>query len=250
MTADLQKGLVVIFQGEEVVGEGMGFGVPTIRYSDKDYFSGSALLYILKENPLTMVKEFRMDRILMRLGERLLLDRRLYYRISSYLGVKYRKQKLFRSLLMPFTILQKDLFRAEFVQAPLRGIVVTTYEIHRKGIHVKVDFRGLSKKECKEVIITNEQSSLFFRKYIDSEGLTLLDKEISVWEKVEGEWGCLTSLRSNIGFRLNKVSNATLFRGLERVRGILDWAGLDYKLEPNIESFEYDVAILSEGEYK
>jgi len=41
-TADLQKGLIVVCNSKEMVGEGTGFGVPVLQYLDDTYFSGSA----------------------------------------------------------------------------------------------------------------------------------------------------------------------------------------------------------------
>jgi len=45
-TADLQKGLIFVCNGEEMVGEGTGFGVPVLKYLDDTYFSGSAHVYL------------------------------------------------------------------------------------------------------------------------------------------------------------------------------------------------------------
>jgi len=44
--ADLQKALILVVNGTEAVGEGTGFGLPVLVYSDETYFSGSSKLYV------------------------------------------------------------------------------------------------------------------------------------------------------------------------------------------------------------
>ena len=62
--ADLQKGLILLCDGTDVIGEGTGFGVPIAKYSDETVFSGSSSLYIRRLGDIIEIrKEFLMDLI-------------------------------------------------------------------------------------------------------------------------------------------------------------------------------------------
>ncbi len=63
-TASLAKGLVLETVSGPVTGEGMGFVVPLVRYSDGDYFSGTATVVDIStaEQP-GWVKTFQLDRL-------------------------------------------------------------------------------------------------------------------------------------------------------------------------------------------
>ena len=60
--ANLQKGLVLLCDGTQVIGEGTGFGVPIAKYSDETVFSGSSSLYVRRLGDIVEIrKEFLMD---------------------------------------------------------------------------------------------------------------------------------------------------------------------------------------------
>jgi hypothetical protein len=63
-TAALAKGLILETLKGPVAGEGMGFGVPLVRYPEGDYFSGSATVVDIS-TPLQAgwVKTFQLDRL-------------------------------------------------------------------------------------------------------------------------------------------------------------------------------------------
>ncbi|HEY8812152.1 MAG TPA: glycosyltransferase [Candidatus Dormibacteraeota bacterium] len=63
-TAGLAKGLVLETANGLLAGEGMGFGVPLVRYPDGDYFGGSATVVDIStpEQP-GWVKTFELDRL-------------------------------------------------------------------------------------------------------------------------------------------------------------------------------------------
>jgi cellulose synthase/poly-beta-1,6-N-acetylglucosamine synthase-like glycosyltransferase len=63
-TASLAKGLVLETLKGPVAGEGMGFGVPLVRYPEGDYFSGSATVVdISTPGQPGWVKTFQLDRL-------------------------------------------------------------------------------------------------------------------------------------------------------------------------------------------
>ena len=63
-TAGLQKGVFLETGAGTLAGEGMGFGVPLVRYPDGDYFSGSAVTVdISSPGHPAWLKSFQLDRL-------------------------------------------------------------------------------------------------------------------------------------------------------------------------------------------
>jgi hypothetical protein len=131
-----------------------------------------------------------------------------------------------------------------FLRTALKGRVDVTYTIEESHIHVKADAKPVNKEELRKIFIFNEGSSEFFRRYNDSTGLELCDREIGAWTPVEADWAAISNPRGNVGFRLKNVRSGCLRRGREFLEGSLDWIGLDYETSPRNLLFEYDIEIL------
>lgn len=131
--------------------------------------------------------------------------------------------------------------KTRFGKVRPRGEVAVYYTILPGRIEVTVDLGGLNKRFCREILVLNEQGSSFFRVYSDSSGLKLVDHRIGAWDEVHASEASLSSLDGGILFTLRKVDGATLFRGWERVRGSISWAGLSYSIGISRPVFSYTI---------
>ena len=250
--ADLQKGLIFVYNGLDVGGEGAGFGVPILKYSDETYFSGSSTLYVHKHGNLAVVrKEFFMDMVARDRFRNLKLENRKIRTLIDYMSMLYQKHKrLDRSILQVKGFLLRFGVQPSFTKIKSKGKVVVTYIIDRRLILVKMSFSLVDRINLKKAFVLNEQGALFFRTYSDSDGLRLVDEEIGAWNDVKAQSAKITNYRDRIGFGLKNVKGGILRRGRELLKDSLDWVGLDYELSPENDSFEYEIEILGSDQFQ
>ncbi len=106
--------------------------------------------------------------------------------VSNLFAELYRRKRAFRK---PILKLQRWLGRALKVKTEILtiepiGEISITYNIYSERVHVQCDLRGLDRGVDRRVFILNEQGSSLFRRYDDSDGLSLVDKSIGAWERV------------------------------------------------------------------
>ena len=242
--ADLEKGLILMLDGVELVGEGIGFGVPIIRDAKNTFFSGTSRVLVSQQNGIFRIrKEYSMDRVSRETLGNARLENRKARVLIDYLSALYQRHRYLRFLSL------KDLtsrlgIRARFVSVPSIGKVIVTYEVVDRKIRVHVDFGSISADEVETLFVLNEQSSAYFRTYLDSDGSRFFDDRIGAWEDVTAEWASVLETQRNVGFRLRKVANSVLCRGRESLRGSMDWIGLDYELARGTRIFEYEIDLL------
>jgi hypothetical protein len=242
--AELQKGMVLVLDGKEVVSEGAGLGLPILVYSNETYFSGTSRVFFSKHRDCSIVrKEFEMDRITRNKFRHVTLENRNIRKFFSYLAYLYQRYPRLRFLKVK-SLTKAMHVNSVFVKVPAIGKTLVTYLIKEGHIQVKVDFRHLKNTKDEKIFVLNEQGSKFFRKYIDSEKTELTDGEIGAWDKIDAEWADLNSSHGRFGFRLWRMPGAILRRGREFLEGSIDWVGLDYEVNPRSTIFEYSIEIL------
>lgn len=243
--ADLQKGLILLINGTEAVGEGTGFGLPVLAYSDETYFSGTSTLHVSQRSHRCIIrKDFTMDRVARNSFRNVTLQNRAARTFIEHFSNAYQKHRQLRFLALK-GLTEKTGIGKAFPKAAPMGNVTVTYTVEGTFTTVKADFKNLEKKRLQRIFMLNEQGSQYFRKYTDSTGTELMDNEIGAWDRTDGEWACLKTLRDEIGFRLWRGRGGVLRRGREFLEGSLDWVGLDYEISREVDFFEYVIDVLA-----
>jgi hypothetical protein len=241
-TGALQKGLVLLWDDGELIEEGIGFGVPVVKYADKTFFSSQAKVSVRRDQAQwVLTKIFILDTVsVKKVGKASYIDDALYSKIRKtfqLLYLKHNRIKPFFNKVMELRDLAH--IKTEFLNVPTRGAVTVTYRCSPKAIEVQADLSGLTLNKCSEILLLNEQGSGIFQRYLDSDGACLVGNEIGAWEKVAADTAALQSLKGQLGFSVKKVGGAQLFRGYERTRKRFSWVGLSYSLLPNNGVFRY-----------
>lgn len=243
-TADLQKGLILVYKGAETIGEGTGFGVPVVKYDDETYFSGTSRVYVSQQKwPIVVRKEFSMDKIARNKFKGIRLENKKLRGVLRRNAELYQGHRHLRYLLLK-DIYMKAGIQSSFVNTASVSKAIVTYCISRDCVKVKADFTLLKRKNIQKLFMFNEQGTRFFRKYTDSTGICAVDREIGAWDVVEAEWASITNLQGDIGFRLKNAKNSVLRRGQEFLEDCLDWVGFDYEINPKCSIYEYNIEIL------
>lgn len=239
-TSPLHKGLVLIRHGRELIEEGVGFGVPVVKYADKTYFPGQASVFL--DDSCTLTKVYTLNMIsVKKLGAAGYIDDRLYSTLRKnfeklYLQKKFNK--LFNKLMEVRDALKVT---TEFKAVNPRGTIAVTYSCQPNRIGIEADFSHLSLDSCKELLMLNEQGSSFFQRYTDGNGNVLIGTGIGAWDRVTAGWASLQNIGDLLKFGVSSRPGSMLYRGYERTRKRFSWAGLSYSIIPDNKNFNYSI---------
>jgi hypothetical protein len=246
--APLQKGIVLMQNGEELIEEGIGFGAPVVVYKDRPYFSTSAEVTVQAEDGNNvLVKSFLLDAISRKRVGKTYVNDDFYKFFHEHFHTTYVSHKKLNPAFNWLMELRR-LFRikTEFVKVKPRGTVTVKYIFHPDSIDVNVSFSQLEISSCKEILILNEQGASFFSKYHDSNGLTLIGEQVGAMEKVNAEYASFATANGAVSFSLKNVKATEFFRGREKTRGRFSWAGFGYSLQPTTTTFQYTISLKSQ----
>jgi hypothetical protein len=246
-TAALQKGLVLLHEQEELIEEGLGFGVPIAKYHDKTYFSTcSEVSFGENDSGVALQKRYLLDSISKKVWRGSYIDDEFYSSWRKRFAKLYLNHKelapVFNSL-MEFREFAK--IKTKFVRIKPKGKVIVNYQVKPATIDINVDFSNLAQNGCEELLVLNEQGSTGFDTYLDSSGLKLAAGRIGGWGTVTAKQALLQSSERQVSFGVCRVSGATLIRGWERTKNRFSWAGLSYSLPPKTKTYGYSIGVTS-----
>lgn len=235
-TALLQKGLILVFKNEEVVEEGLGFGVPVVEYPDHTYFAGKAKVFI--DHQLNLIHiYFLMDTV----NTNKITNHIFLKQLKRGLNLLYKRSHRYRTMIAPLIKWRANtkIGTNRFYRVEQQGEVHVTYKIQGHCIYVTADLSQLANWQT--VTLLNEQGALTFTRYSDTSGRNMTNDEIGVWDRVFASRATLKSLDNNISFEVSSSQSCVLRRGRELQNGYLSWAGLAYEITPPQTHFHYSI---------
>jgi hypothetical protein len=148
-TGALQKGLVLLLDGKELIEEGVGFGVPVIKYEDKTFFSSKADVSIKKIGPdCTFTKVYTLDTVsVKKFGSSSYIDDGLYSTLRKTFQSLYLKHKKLTPLFNKVMEL-RDLakIKTEFITVKPRGTVTINYYFNQPPLTFMLTFQDSIKQ--------------------------------------------------------------------------------------------------------
>jgi len=248
-TSQLQKGFLLIHDGQNMAEESVGFGVPVFKQGFRTIFAGDIELSYQRKASLWQVNTI----YIMNLQEKIgrigsgNIRSNLLYSIKNSLAAVHRTFPILRRLLTSVSAMLRRILGWETRYEPANFYVKirVLYTIYAKEgkISVEVKIPDLSEGRITEVLIMNEQGAHFFDCYLDSNGAKLKGNKIGSWDEVEAEEASFLCARHHIKFTLTKINGAKLLRGQELIGSRLAWAGFGYSLSPSIRNFRYDLKL-------
>lgn len=212
--AALQKGLVLVVQGQTIIEEGYGFGLPIVDTPVGAHVSRHAETAIQRDGgTVKLIKSYRID----------VVD----------------------TPVQPFRRKYRDV-------DPL-GHVVFTYTIRPPdAIDVRADFRGLH-APWERAFVMNEQGARAFTAYVEPGGSVVDAGEMGIWQEATAPFGCWRSPERGLSFCVEARSGQPGFVGRERYRQFnwlgfyaLSWSGVDIALDAPQETYTYTIRIQRE----
>ena len=237
----------MILQNRELIEEGAGFGVPVAKYEDNTLFSSTAKIYLeepRKGNSLVLKKVFFLDAVSKKQVRGKSVNDAFYEVLHETFERAYLQRQSMRPVFDWTMRLRKTLgVTTQFARVRPRGAIAVIYRCLPNLVDVTVDLSALKKTGAQEILLLNEQGASTFRRYSDTNGAILYDRQIGAWKNVTAKRAVFSDINRQISFSLENKPEASLIRGREEVKDRFSWAGMTHVLNPTVTHFGYKITI-------
>lgn len=245
-TSKIAGGLLIRKDGEDLSEEGVGFGLPVLKFGDEAAFPGRSWHNLRMEGETAVVEIGYELNLVSRLslGDRL-IDIEGLCRVKGRVDRLHRDHRSIRRAMGFGSALFRRALSVEtrLLEADPFGWARVVHTISPGG-DILVRARCWPEAEgCTEVAIMNEQGASGFDRYIDSEGLDLSGEEIGSWERTRADWGGFADPGRHLSFKVWRAAGAELFYGREVKPGRLAWAGLSQVAAMPNGEIEYRIEV-------
>jgi hypothetical protein len=240
----LDRGVLVFFDGENLVQEGMGLGTVALRSKNLTYFSRSSRIKKISKNEYTKV--FHIDTIM----TWKLFNKRsiLLTKILEEFGNFYKREgSSTQDILLNIGIWSRKLLgiKSEMANCRKLGIVIFNYKFLKNQVKVSVDFSQILKansENLKFLCILNELGGDYFNSIKIGNNILAAP---SGWNEIKNSNSLnkikLYSKELKLDFGIEVLRNTSNFKinhffGRENVANYC-WAG--FIMEINLESINF-----------
>lgn len=245
----IQKGLVLICDGQDLSEEAVGFGVPILKRGLQTIFPGEVTLHKKEaEQAQNFTAGFTMnlEERIARKGKVTINNPLVYAGKNSLAAIMRRIPNLRKLLSNTSSLLRASLDLDTIYTSDNFSTSVNldyTIDVDEGKIKVKLLDGAHIPRSVSEFIIMNEQGAHHFDQYQDTSGNYQTGDEIGCWDVVQASEASFIDREHQLSFSLPQVRGARLYRGRELVGNRLAWSGFGYSFSPAQKLFSYEITI-------
>jgi hypothetical protein len=248
-TARIQKGLILLYEGEELCEEAVGFGMPILMRGLQTIFPGEVNLTPLDGGSARRIRAtytMNLEEKIAKAGTGA-IDNQLFYAVKNRLAAFIRRLPWLRGVLTHSSNILRSTLAWETTYEPANFVTQLSlnYCVHPGTGKIEVELEGDDSERLgiTEIIMMNEQGARTFDHYQDSDGVSLVGKEIGCWDQVRAAEAAFIDHKHQISFSLPQVNGGTLYRGRELIGKRLAWSGFGYSFPPSQNRIRYVITV-------
>ncbi len=251
-TSRIQKGLLLLYEGQDLSEEAVGFGVPIVKCGLQTIFPSEVDLYLhggCANSKISARYKLNLQERIARYGNGSIKSRLMYTGKNSLAAIIRQIPSMRKMLTNTSNLLRSHLsWQTVYEASDFSTYIVITYTLNEDTKRIKVELTGgdFLSSSISEIVVMNELGAHHFSCYQESTGTCQNGDEIGIWDPVDADEASFIDQAHKLSFSLSQVKGARLYRGRELIESRLAWSGFGYSFSPTFKDFSYEIAIKRE----